>query len=151
MIGKLADWLGIPDPRTIAAILLVWLGSLAMLWAYMQGVADGDIEAAKAEVATQCAEQRVKAEREAREALEAAVVEARAKWTEAQSRLDAAAAADRAKIETELEQHRARAANLFRQLQAHIDAKPLDPVCRFDAERVRLFNEARANPRSGTP
>lgn len=149
LFGRLAKWAGIPDPRVLLAVLLIWAGTLACLWAYMEGRAVSVAETARAEAEAECSAAKTKAATDARKALENAVAQARADWAKAQTQIDQAKADDRAKIAAELERHRTRANTLFRQLEAHIRANPLPTGCRLDPDRVRLFNEARRAPVTG--
>jgi hypothetical protein len=150
LFARLAKWAGIPDPRILGAILLIWAGTLLCLAAYMEGRATSVAETARAEALADCNAAKALAAKEARQALEDAVAKARADWAKAQAEVDAAAAADRAKIQAEVDAQRDRAENLFRQLQAHIHANPLPDTCRLDPVRVRLFNEARRTAKPGT-
>lgn len=78
-----------------------------------------------------------------------AVAEARKQWAARQSAADRRAEQDRARIARDLAAQRARADTLLRQLLGHINANPLPPDCRLDADRVRLYTDSRRSGAAG--
>lgn len=152
LAGRATKWLAgfTLTPQMIGVVAVLWLASLGGVWAYMEGHATSVAETAKAAALAECNADKAKAAEEALAAQAKAIREAREKWTKAQAEVDALAKAEREQMEADLVAARVRADNLFRNLMAHIHAKPLDPSCRFDAERVRLYNEARRSDSAGS-
>lgn len=146
MIGKLIG--SAVTPKMLGAIALLWIASLGGLYAYMHGRATSVAETAAAEARAACSAEKADAANAARIAQADAVKAARAQWDADQSDLDAVAKADRERIDRELAAESSRADSLFRNLMAHIHAKPLPADCRLDADRVRLFNDSRGSGRA---
>lgn len=142
-------------PKLLGGLAIVWAASLALLWAFMAGQAGAAAEAAAAEAKgkaeTACAEARAVAAHAETLAIAAAVDAARAKWDAAQAAADLAAAADKARLDADLQRARSRAESLSRQLLGHIRAQPLPADCRLDAERLRLYAEARRGAAASAP
>lgn len=79
-----------------------------------------------------------------------AVAKARAEWAMRQATANRQAEEDRARIARDLAAQRTRADSLLRQLLGHINANPLPPDCRLDADRVRLYTDSRRRGSAGT-
>lgn len=123
-----------PQARIIGAILalLVWLAPAFGVWLYMRGQLSAQYDLGKAAEAKLCSDSNAKA---MASLLEGAAVTQKA--TNEQARKDAQA------IAQTLGQAKRQATRLTQDLQAYAQANPLPADCRADAQRVRLYNDAR--------
>lgn len=140
---KLSDLANLnPQAKLVAYILggllflAAWAAPAVGVYLYLSGQQEIAVQAAKDTT-------RAEAVAEFTGASAQAVAKARAEWVKRQAEANRQAEEDRARIARDLAAQRTRADSLLRQLLGHINANPLDPVCRFDADRVRLYSDSR--------
>jgi hypothetical protein len=117
--------------------LLIWALPAAGVWLYMRGQASAQYELGAADARAECAKHQAAA-------LAEAIERAREEWQRTQTALDRRAEQDAARIEQTLAAARRQAAQISEELSRHVADHPLPVECRADADRVRLYNDARS-------